>query len=83
MPLMPDNKVAKDRYHVCLKTLSRWDNKPELKFPTPKVINNRKYREIDELDAWDAARAVAAPAKPAPRGAAARPPAERAKNKAA
>jgi hypothetical protein len=71
MPLMPDSKVAKDRYHVCLKTLSRWDEKPELKFPAPKVINNRKYRDINELDAWDVARALTETAKPTPRGVAA------------
>lgn len=72
MPLMPDSKVAKDRYHVCLKTLSRWDDKSELMFPAPTVINSRKYRDTDELDAWDAARANAEAVKPMPRGAAAR-----------
>jgi hypothetical protein len=73
MPLMPDSKVAKDRYHVCLKTLSRWDEKPELKFPPAEVINGRKYRCTDKMDAWDAARALAGPVKPTPRGATAKP----------
>ena len=70
MPLLPDSKV-KDRYGVCLKTLRRWDDKPEMKFPLPKVINNRKYRDVAELDNWDAARALAYP-KSSPRGAAAK-----------
>jgi hypothetical protein len=73
MPLMPDSKVARDRYHVCLKTLSRWDEKPELKFPAAEVINGRKYRCTDKLDAWDAARALTEPVKPTPRGVAAKP----------
>jgi hypothetical protein len=71
--LIPDSKVARDRYIRCLKTLSRWDDKPELKFPTAKWINGRKYRDSDELDAWDAARAHAEPVKPTPRGVAALP----------
>jgi hypothetical protein len=70
MPLLPDSKVAKDRYGVCLKTLSRWDEKPELKFPAAKTINNRKYRSVEELDAWDATRAAGIPVKPAQRGSA-------------
>jgi len=72
MPLMPDSKVAKDRYHVCLKTLRRWDDKRELQFPAAKIINNRKYRDTDELDAWDAVRANVGSLKAFPRGAAAR-----------
>lgn len=72
MPLLPDNKVARDRYHVCLKTLSRWDSKPDLKFPAPKVINNRKYRDIHELDAWDADNALRPIGKMLPSGSAAK-----------
>lgn len=72
MPFMPDSKVAKDRYHVCLKTLRRWDDKPELKFPVAKIINNRKYRDTDALDIWDADRALRQVEKPLLRGAAAK-----------
>jgi hypothetical protein len=71
--LIPDSKVARDRYNRCLKTLSRWDDKPDLKFPAAKWINGRKYRDSDELDAWDAARADAEPVRSTPCGVAARP----------
>ena len=53
MPLIPDPKVARDRYGVCLRTLDRWDNTPNLNFPKPRYINKRKFRDSDELDAWD------------------------------
>jgi hypothetical protein len=73
MPLIPDNKVARERYHVCLKTLKRWDEKPELGFPAAEWINGRKYRDTDKLDAWDTGRAVTKPLKPIARGVAAKP----------
>jgi len=70
MSKIPDSKVAK-RYHVCLKTVKRWDGKPELGFPAPEWINGRRYRDSDKLDTWDAARAHAAPPVTALRGVAA------------
>jgi hypothetical protein len=54
--LVPDGKVAKERYGVCLSTLYRWDRNPRLNFPKPYRINGRKYRDDDELDAFDEAR---------------------------
>jgi hypothetical protein len=51
--LMPDPQVARQRYGVHPRTLKRWDKKPELNFPGPIEINNRKYRDVDRLDAWD------------------------------
>ena len=51
--LMPDRLVADRRYHVNLKTLARWDARPELGFPKPVVINGRRYRRIRELDEFD------------------------------
>jgi hypothetical protein len=53
MPLLPDGKVARARYGVHPTTLWRWDQKPELGFPPPRIINGRKYRDLEELDAFD------------------------------
>lgn len=56
---LPDRQVC-NRYGVCNRTLSRWDRNPELGFPTPIIINGRKYRDEDELAAWDRAQAAKA-----------------------
>jgi len=50
--LIPDPAVAQ-RYQVHLRTLDRWDKNPDLGFPPPIRIRNRKYREADKLDDWD------------------------------
>jgi hypothetical protein len=51
------------RYGVTDRTISRWERDPELNFPQPTVINNRKYYDEECLTAWDRAnvgkRAVA------------------------
>jgi hypothetical protein len=57
--LIPDPEVARERYKVVLRTLARWDEKPELNFPQPIRIRGRKYRDAEELDAFDRARADA------------------------
>jgi hypothetical protein len=57
--LMPDSAVAR-RYGVHTKTLTRWDNTPELGFPPPVRIRRRRYRSIVELEAWDARNSRAA-----------------------
>jgi hypothetical protein len=72
MALIPDSIVARVRYQVVLRTLDRWDKRPELRFPKPHYINGRKYRDQDELDAWDRGNALRisgklANADPAPR----------------
>jgi hypothetical protein len=41
--LIPDSEVAR-RYGVHIKTIARWDDYPQLDFPAPIVITNRKYR---------------------------------------
>jgi hypothetical protein len=56
--LIPDSKVAKERYGVSAMTLWRWDRDPELNFPKPIRIRGRKYRDADELDGFDACRAA-------------------------
>jgi hypothetical protein len=58
MALLPDPQVARDRYKVNPRTIVRWDADPDLKFPPPIVINNRKYRDVAALDEWDRWRAV-------------------------
>jgi hypothetical protein len=55
MALIAESKAAK-RYGVCKRTLDRWDDQPELGFPPPILINGRKYRDTELLDAFDAAR---------------------------
>ena len=55
MALIAELKTAK-RYGVCTRTLDRWDDQPELGFPSAVRINGRKYRDTDQLDAFDAAR---------------------------
>jgi hypothetical protein len=49
--LISDSKTAK-KCGVCKKTLERWDQKPELKFPPIIWINGRKFRDADEVDAF-------------------------------
>ena len=53
--LLPNAKV-RDRYGVSEKTLRRWEQDPNLKFPKAVWINGRKYQYEIELDAFDAAR---------------------------
>lgn len=51
--LIPDPVVARERYHVHPHTLRRWDQKPKLGFPPVIIVNGRRYREAEALDAWD------------------------------
>jgi hypothetical protein len=53
---IPDSQVARDRYHVHPTTINRWDRNQALNFPKPIRINNRKYRDREELDEWDRSR---------------------------
>jgi hypothetical protein len=54
--LIADPKVAV-RYDVCVRTLSRWDDTPELEFPPAINIRGRKFRELAKLEKWDRANA--------------------------
>ena len=54
---IPDPEVCR-RYGIHTSTLYNWDKDPELGFPKPVRINNRKFRDEDELDNSIAARAA-------------------------
>jgi len=53
---LPTRQVC-ERYGVTDRTISRWERDPDLNFPQPAVINNRKYYEEDQLTDWDRANA--------------------------
>ena len=57
MALLSDPQVAK-RYQVDPRTIKRWDEDSDLKFPPAAYINGRKYRDVAALDAWDKWRAA-------------------------
>jgi hypothetical protein len=61
--LAADSKVAK-QLGVHPKTLPRWDQKPELKFPKPIYINGRKYRRLSEIGEFIRRAAVAHASSP-------------------
>lgn len=50
--LLPDRLVA-ERYDCTVRTLERWDEKPELGFPSPVYVRRRKFRELSKLEAWE------------------------------
>jgi hypothetical protein len=56
--LIPDAQVCR-RYSIHTSTLRNWDNDPDLKFPEPIRIRNRKFRDEDALDQFDQDRAAA------------------------
>jgi hypothetical protein len=53
---LPSRAVA-DRYSVCLRTIVRWHQDPDLNFPKPIIVNRRRYYLEAELTAWDRANA--------------------------
>jgi len=57
--LIPDPKVAHEEFGVCLKTINRWERKPELSFPPAIWINGRKYRRRGEIREFKRRSAVA------------------------
>jgi hypothetical protein len=63
--LIPDPQVARDLGRG-LRTLARWDARPELGFPPPIFINKRKYRDADKLATWARERALASIGSAAP-----------------
>jgi len=51
--LLSDVKVRQRYGGISHMTIRRWDKHPTLNFPKPVWIRNRKYRNVDELDAFD------------------------------
>jgi hypothetical protein len=56
-PYSPGKKVC-GRYGIVDRTLDRWVADPEMGFPKPLVINNRRYFSEPELTAWERRRAA-------------------------
>jgi predicted DNA-binding transcriptional regulator AlpA len=56
--LLPTRQVCR-RYNVSDRTINRWERDPDLGFPKPVVINNRKYFHECDLAAFDRAAASA------------------------
>jgi hypothetical protein len=57
--LLPERLVA-ERYGICIRTLRRWSEDPDLGFPAVIKIRGRRFRNLAELEAWDAKRREAA-----------------------
>ncbi len=57
LELIPDSKLRKllGKSH---RTIGRWDANPELGFPKPVIINQRKHRRAIEIEAWLNARGL-------------------------
>jgi hypothetical protein len=53
--LLPARKIG-ERYGVCAKTIKRWTEDPDLRFPKLLWINNRQYGRLADLVAWERAR---------------------------
>jgi hypothetical protein len=53
--LLPRRLVA-ERYRVNVRTIVRWENDPDLRFPKPIEINKRRYFHEAELTLFDRTR---------------------------
>jgi hypothetical protein len=62
--LLTKSKTAK-RGGVTTRTVDRWSNQPDLGFPTPAIINGRKYFSAWAIEAWLASRRPGGPPMPA------------------
>jgi hypothetical protein len=56
-PWLPARKVW-GRYGTTDRTLDRWVADPEMNFPQPMLIKNRRYFNEAELTAWERRRAA-------------------------
>ena len=56
--MLPTRDVCR-RYDVSSKTIERWQADPKLNFPSPLVVNNRKYFSDAQLTAWERSRMAA------------------------
>jgi hypothetical protein len=53
---LPTRLLCK-RFNVCDRTITRWQLDPKLGFPSPIVINGRKYFDENEIVRWERDRA--------------------------
>jgi hypothetical protein len=42
-----------ERFNVCDRTIARWQLDPKLRFPSPTLINGRKYFDENKLVQWE------------------------------
>jgi hypothetical protein len=56
--LLPRRLVAA-RYGVNVRTIVRWENDPDLRFPQPITINQRQYFHEAELVVFERTRRLA------------------------
>jgi hypothetical protein len=52
---LPTGDVAA-RYSVTTRSIDRWWKDPELAFPQPIYINDRKYWSLADLEKWERER---------------------------
>jgi hypothetical protein len=56
--LVPNSEV-KDEFGVCYQTIRRWERDPDLNYPEPVWIKNRKYQSRRKLEAFKASKRAA------------------------
>jgi hypothetical protein len=42
-----------ERFNVCDRTIARWQLDPKLGFPSPILINGRKYFDENKVAQWE------------------------------
>jgi hypothetical protein len=52
---LPTGAVAQ-RYGVSTRSVDRWWKDPDLKFPQPIIIKERKYWAVTDLEIWERGR---------------------------
>jgi hypothetical protein len=62
--LLSKPKTAK-RFGVTTRTVDLWSDQPELRFPTPCIINGRKYFSAWQIEDWLESRKPGGPPMPA------------------
>jgi hypothetical protein len=50
-------RMMRARYNVSGMTLYRWERDPSLEFPSPVIINRRKYWPLSVVVTWEASPA--------------------------
>lgn len=52
------------RYRISDRTLDRWLERDELRFPLPVTINRKRYWHLEALQAWERQQAAAVARRP-------------------